>query len=833
MMKSVLLFLLTLFFFPFASGDCLSSSLWENLARRHLQPPLKRVSPVVPREIKAPKKDYEKEFEEKLREAESYFDSKEESPSGRLYRASLEELYFLPFKDHHLAWKNSGLRPTIFVVLGGEVEPDDLVRNSAAEEVPFESLSSRVRRALSERDIRRAYLLKSPLFIGPSGSLRLEKVALFLSVKTCPVILVNGRLQVRESVVAAFDPEKRDFSSRRPISHREADLYGVQEPRPYILALDGGSLLVSQSYIKGLGYRTLFGGFGLGSKHWIHFGLRYSPLKLLLRPGSSTVVLYKNLIEGCFNGFYGIHLLNGLILKNRFAGNWKYGVNIHDWSNIYVAGNTIEGTRLAHGIIFSRVVSGIVYGNISLGNKGAGIMLDRVSTGQIVRNLLAGNRLGGLSLIEGARGSPIIIERNLLLRNYPYGLFIRNSSKILVRRNLFVHNLGPGVKVITADLSHQVYRNLALDPYREMSWAWLEENVFRENLEGDLKTLRGGAVGLKNNQFAPQMLILTGEVRKYNHLVLQKPLLILKGYGDPRWHEAPLFYEKAFDLTLSLLTYFVKEGHPEARTVKGLILSLPPAIITSTIPRKVLMMEANPPCARRWFLSAALRGEPNAMVFLGGLELKYALAPPRTALKWLVLGALYGGKDGFLMLRWAAPWWGLTGEEVFQALEEILSETDCSGTKLPPWPELMEGCRPDPQWAEVLRARLRKVLHESGYCTEGAAVEKVWEYLEDEGLAESKTLLERQLQNIRALIEKKNAGRLAFYKKLEEISGDLRRALAESDPMVMRVIAREEEKRKWQEFFQQKTFAEDLKLIREFESALPAPKPPKMDSYLQ
>lgn len=801
-----------------------STSLWERLAKRELSSPPEGAVPIVPRKIAAVEKDYQVEYERMVKEAESYVIHEDDVPKGSVYAASLDELYFLPFKDHYFGWMKLGVRPRLFVILHGKVGLSDLERASAVERLPLSSLSLRVRKALAGRGIRKAYLLKAPIFVGETGCLSIKREALFLSVKTAPVILVNGKLRVVESVVAAFDPERRDFASRRPISYREADLYGVQEPRPYVLAFSGGTLVVYRSYIRGLGYRNLMGGFGIGCKNWLYFGLRSSPFLLLVHPELPTAIFYENRVEDCFMGFYGYNLRKGLVLKNHFVRNWKYGVNIHDWSRVYIAGNTVERTRLAHGIILSRYCLGTVYGNLSVKNAGAGVMLDRLSSARIAGNLLWRNDSGGISLLESGKTGNIVVERNLIAHNYPYGLFVRNSSGVLVRKNAFVHNLGPGAKVITADISSQLYRNLFLDPYREVAWAWFEDNTFKENLDSDLKTMRGGAVGLENNRFFPQMLILDGEARRYNHLILKEPLVIIKGYGNPKWHQSASFLEESYRYTFSVISYFLKEGHPEARTAKGLMMSFP-LTITSDIPRKLIKEKFKPKCARKWLLSAALRGDPDAMVILGGLELRYSLAPKDVALKWLVLGALYGGRDGFLMLEWAPRWWNIPEGRSFEAFRDVLSEVDCARISLPPWPELLGGCSPDSKWADRLISRLRKVLYESGFCA-GGSYEKVWNYLRREGLSKARADLEKHLRETRLLIREKNLRRLAYYEKLEHMSKELREALSEGDPVVLRMVSKEREKLKWQRFQFERILSEDWGLVCGFAKKM-ATSPPE------
>ncbi|NPA15735.1 MAG: right-handed parallel beta-helix repeat-containing protein [Deferribacteres bacterium] len=802
----------------------LSTSLWEHLAKRRLSSPPKKVVPVVPEKITVPERDYKAEFERTLKEVESYINREEKLTKGRIYSTELEELLFLPFKDHYLSWEKLGVHPRLFVVLGGKVEPEDLVKLSAAEKLSLDSLSPRVKKVLAQKKIDRVYLLKEPVFVGPSGFLKLQNVAFLLSVRTCPAILVNGRMLIAKSLVAAFDPDKRDFASRRPISYREADLYGVQEPRPYILALSGGTLIVHHSYIRGLGYRTLMGGFGIGGKNWLFFGIRRNPFLLFLKADTPTMaVLYKNRVEDCFMGFYGYNLRKGLIVRNHFVRNWKYGINIHDWSNVYIAGNVVEGTRLAHGIILSRYCSGTIYGNFSLKNRGAGIMLERFSMGRIARNLLWRNYSGGISLLESGGAGVAVIEHNLLLHNYPYGLFVRNSSGILVKKNRFVHNLGPGAKVITADISFQIYRNLGLDPYREVAWAWFESNIFNENLDSDLETLRGGAVGLENNRFSPQMLILGGEARKYNYLVLKKPYLVIKGYGNPVWHQVEPVSERVYRVSVSVISHLLKAQNPEARTAEGLMMSIPPSVV-SDIPRRLVRGEVKPECARMWLLSAALRGDPNAMVLLGVLELKYSLAPHKTALRWIALGTLYGGRDGFFVLQWAPRWWGLPDGAGYHALEEVLRGVKCSGISLLPWPEALDGCVPYADWAERLRNRLRNLVEESGFCGEHASASTVWGYLERKSLREARRDLESYLEEIKNFIKNKNMGRIAYYRELDRMSEELKKALAESDPSIMRVVAKETEKEMWHRVWFEKNFAKDLGLICGFEKEIPIPR---------
>ena len=806
-------------------------SFFESLSKKELARPLARKVPVKPERVQVPRVDYQREFQEKLRLVREAFSALPKLPRGKIYEASIEEFYFLPFRCHFLFWKMAAPESRIFIILKGEVGLEDLAKTPALRRIPLNELSANIKEEVQKKGLKGPYLLVHPVFVASSALLRIENSLLLLSVKTAPVILSNGKLLIKDSIVGVFDPETGDWAEHSPVSHREADLYGVHHHRPYLLVVGKGEFLARGSYFRGLGYRGLFGSFGLGAKAWFREAFARDPVLFLLNRGRPRAILYTNQVEDCFMGFYGFGLARSLIVKNFFFRNWKYGVNIHDWSQVYVGGNTVVGTHLAHGIILSRYCSGTIYGNLSLRNGGAGVMLDRLSMGRIASNLLSGNKLGGVSIIEN-QGA--IVEKNLILRNQNYGILVRNSQKVLIRENQIIHNFGPGIKIITADISSHLYRELYLDPYREISWAWVEGNYFRENIGGDLKTLRGGAVALKNNRFFPQMLNLAGEARNYNHLLFKRDLLIIPGYGDPTWHEEPPVLEALFRTTDLLVQRLIGVEHPEGRTLQGLLLSLPPKVIYSGLPRKVEEGKVEPVCARKWFLSAALQGEPKAMALLGALELKYHLAPSETALKWLALAALYGEGSGAFLLRWGPRWWGNSEKEGFRALREVLSTVDCSGKELPPWPELLGSCRPLGPWAKRLRSSLRQVLHESGFC-EGKEVryQKVWEYLKRESLKEAHRKFGLIISSVKEQIQERNRKKLAYYQMLDRLSEELKRALAEGDPEIRSLWAKEKTRKSWQEYFSKKTLGEDLRLMREFLQKIPAEETLRLEEWVR
>ncbi len=774
---------------------------------------------IVPHPMTAPHYDAVGELTKQLATLKKIFsDTPITKKRGQIYLAPLLHFSWLPLKDHLIFFTENGI-DQILIISGGTVSIEDIATiKEAATFIPVEQVKGALHQELVQRGIERAVFLKLPIFITSTGGLLVHNVALLMDVKRAPVILANGNLRIDHAVVAAAQDNPPAYVPMAPISHQDANLYGVQHPRPYILALDASTLAIGYSLIEGLGYRNLFGGFGIGAKQWPIF-FSCDPKLLLLKPGTPHVYLYKNTIKDCFMGFYSNLLKKAIIVGNHLIGNWKYGFNIHDWSNVYIANNIVEQTHLAHGIIFSRYSKGIIYHNLTMNNGGAGIMLDRLSDSIVVANFCYGNKTGGITIQEAAN---VTLEGNILMRNSIFGLFVRNSQAVLAQANEFIHNIGPGAKVITADLSRMVYRNLLIDIYKRVSWTWLRENKFEQNLRGDISLQRGGAAGLERNHFVPQMRLLTGEARLYNHLVLERPLLVISGEGNPRWVQRKLFMVDSRRLMDRLLSAFAQRGNIESLTIYGIDKVSGFAELSSSLyPLRILRMRpVDVGCARQWLLSAALQGEPTAMSYLGLIKLKYPQngSDITNGLRWLTRAIIFGGKDAPLLYEWAPRIFGISDERAHKIFREETKNLDCTNFSPPPWPAKKNLCGIQHSWKRLLQQRFRTILTYSRYCysSQNKRSSSLWHYALKRMTQMKKRSFKLALNQYKKMLNEKNIKKRHYYRELERLQADMKKELLNEDPQLMRLFTKKEEFSKVQSFILQRTLAEDIKRLHAF-----------------
>ncbi len=493
---------------------------------------------------------------------------------------------FLPLNEYFVKWgKNSKQK---FIFLGAGVYSLDMIWNKL-----------KGKDVISKKG--NIFTLHAPIFISKDSTLVIKNQELRLNVDKAPVI-VNGKLYIGNSKIIAWDTKKNKYAEQHKYSKEDFYLYGKVSPRPYIIGIRDGKLIFVNSLIKGLGYRGLFGSFGVGLSTWTTKQIKFGLLNKLLGSSCSSGIFIGNEFADNYMGFYSNEACNVVFIGNYVHDSLQYGFDPHDWSkNMIVAYNYFKKTKKAHGIVFSRFVNGTIFGNILENNYGAGIMLDRCSNAFISDNLLFANTLGGISIIESDEN---YIENNVLARNNSYGIYVRNSLNTYVNGNKLIRNIGAGIDVANADITYQVYRNLFLDKYHEASSAWIENNDFYYNLACDVKSTNGGAIALYKNNFLSNSNILCKSIRRYLYDVItfqNKKPIIIKGYGNKKLvgyedlDTVPVIENILFDLA--------KEKSVNSRTALGVIeLGLP---------------DKNKKDGLNWLISSASQGDVFGFLHLG------------------------------------------------------------------------------------------------------------------------------------------------------------------------------------------------------------------------
>ncbi|TCK05278.1 right-handed parallel beta-helix repeat-containing protein [Phorcysia thermohydrogeniphila] len=607
----------------------LKEDVYEKAIKKFFVVPPKGTVKIVPKRLSF-KPEKVKEAEEKLKKLtpeEVLKAVPKKCNGGKFYFLPVKYLYFLPFREYYIKWWEEAPNLKILVLTKGNFSLEWLWKKIKNDKV-------------IEKD-GDAYILKVPVIVARGANLVIRNTELRMALEPgCP-ILVIGKIFIISSKVVAWDTKNNKFSPLPHIAKENFYLYGTQKQRPYILAIRSGKLIIVDSYFSGLGYKGLFSSFGLGLNTWVSKKLKVSPVvKLLDMPVSreqpelkrvnklvrslleqeySTGIFLGNDIIANYMGFYSNEARNVVFVGNYVKDNALYNYDPHDWTkNQLVAYNVFENAGKAHGLIFSRFTTGVVIGNVSVGNHGAGIMMDRKSEAIIYRNVVFGNRLGGISLLESDRN---FIVNNVVTRNRSYGIYLRNSLDVFVKGNRIFKNPSYGFEVAAADIGYQIYRNLYTDPYHMAASAWLEENDFHLNFAGEVMVANGGAIALYKNEFYPQPRLFMGDISKYTDEIMRnqdKEPVVIPGYGilEERKKVRPDVsgYLERIELNL------VRAGNDESRTAIG-VLKLFKAHKEAEEYGESAKTRAEKREGIKWLLSAASRGETQGLVILGANSL--------------------------------------------------------------------------------------------------------------------------------------------------------------------------------------------------------------------
>jgi poly(beta-D-mannuronate) C5 epimerase len=260
--------------------------------------------------------------------------------------------------------------------------------------------------------------LRAPLLIEAGASLHVGAAAgsaeLRLSQSHGAFIASLGSLFIQE---AALDGRRLEEDA--PGATADAAF------RPFLVVYDAGHLVIASSRLAAMGYDAP-AAYGVT----LTTSDRTDPATD--RP---SALIHDSEFRDLYYGFYS-HAAKGVdIVGSRYIDSVHYGIDPHDGTeDLWIAGNVVRGTRIAHGIIASREVRNIIiHNNRSLGNAGSGIALDRgVTTAVISGNLVTGNVGNGIVLYES---HDIVVAGNRIARNAGNGIRLRHSSDVWLGGN--------------------------------------------------------------------------------------------------------------------------------------------------------------------------------------------------------------------------------------------------------------------------------------------------------------------------------------------------------------------------------------------------------------
>ncbi|HMR29763.1 MAG TPA: NosD domain-containing protein [Geminicoccaceae bacterium] len=264
--------------------------------------------------------------------------------------------------------------------------------------------------------------LGAPLLVEAGAALHIGAAAgsaeLRLDQARGAFVVSHGLLDIRDASISGRRPDGAPATGVGP------------DFRPFLLVNDAGRLVIDGSRLAHLGYDAPTA-----------YGVTLSTTERIGEPAARpSALIHDSTFRDLHYGFYSHGAAAVDILDSRYLDCVVYGIDPHDGtSDMLVAGNTVQGTRIAHGIIASRRVADIVvHDNRSIGNAGSGIALDRGVTGAVVAgNLVTGNAANGITLYES---HDVTLAGNRIVRNGRNGIRLRQAAGIWIAGNIVVGN---------------------------------------------------------------------------------------------------------------------------------------------------------------------------------------------------------------------------------------------------------------------------------------------------------------------------------------------------------------------------------------------------------
>lgn len=717
---------------------------------------------------------------------------------------------FLPFGEYYIEWIKKRHEEKVAIIRNGSLTINEL----------FHILK---RKRLAYRK-GRVLVFKVPVYISPGASLTVKGVKWGLGA---PVI-TSGLLYINNSQVFPWDLKKNCISVIPKLTYKDYYLVGRMSPRPYIKTLKGGKLIILNSKFKYLGFRGLSSSYGISvvgwpfrkkfvetpvlyllySDKWHHnFGLTRLA-KDLKKDKTIGIIVGSDFIEN-FMGFFSNEADNVFLIGNIYRNNYQYNIDPHDWTkSIIVSYNWVEGAHKAHGIIYSRFVSGAVIENVSINNHGAGIMMDRCSNSFVHRNLTMNNDLGGISLLESDNN---ILTNNIVMRNHNYGVFARNSLNTYLNSNSIVHNIGFGEEVAIADLSKFTYRNFIIDKYHMASSSWNESNVFIENLNGEAKSIRG-AFGFYKNQFKylyPSFLL--GDLAPYTMEVVRKQdkePVIIPGKGNPEWIGVNL--PDVRKSILKLEKYLWRRGNDTAATDYSLYLLWNQFENIN----KFLKGYNVPYSFKKGFkllVKRASEGDRKALTFLGILLLSYA--PNSYNSEALIMtseGALLGSPSAQYILTVLPIISNISERKIESSIQKAVKRIESGRLVKCKLLRLSPSVCSYPENLHLLRETEREILREKS----ARNYNSFSQFFKNKVSLMQKRILEKRISSMKDQIKERNSKFYYFFSHEKELKINNPLYINPEIILSFKKEAKKRAKVSFQKLFLKKHKERDMELIR-------------------
>lgn len=358
-----------------------------------------------------------------------------------------------------------------------------------------------------------SFLAKVPIIVSHNGILLIdEKDRLLLSEERGSFLVNAGGLYIFDSQVIAWRE-----STQTP-AHYTGDRKSF---RPFLTSLGGSFSYLINSYFESLGAKAQRMSWGVSFMTHTSGTIEKSPAETAvdIKAPPSGWIIGSTFVDMYF-GFFSYEAEDIAIINNVYINNIVYGIDPHDRSSgLIIAKNKVYGTVEKHGIIISREVNeSYIFDNEVYDNNRSGIMLDRSSEHNIVAyNKSYDNGGDGITIYESSHN---LLWGNKVYSNKEHGIRVRNSIDVSVQNNAIVGNLGTAVYFHIRDLSDHDYRDLILDPYKQVvsgdvAGGFMGFNgtgaIFAENVE----SLKLGNLNLRANGKGRGSLGLMGDLLAY------------------------------------------------------------------------------------------------------------------------------------------------------------------------------------------------------------------------------------------------------------------------------------------------------------------------------
>lgn len=398
------------------------------------------------------------------------------STNFRIILASLAQTY--TGENNQAVVNAQGTRgPVALSIRAGDVTLADLQALSAAQGSPP----------------RPDGALTLPVVIWPDATLRLapgERMALARDAGA--FVLSMGAMEIDGATVEVSGPENPHTPSFTP----------------FVTVVSGGSLLIQDATLRGLGFgqTAKFSGLSVAGN--------------LLTHDKGSVVIRDSLFEGL--NVVSIAGVSGAVVSgNTFLNSRDNALNLANAPRSSVEGNIFAGTsptnaiRLDQGSAYARVDR-----NLFLSGDRVAVLINGASDHVQVRDNVIWQRAGaGVKFLRSSCG---LAEGNVILDNRQKGVEVRKSDGTVVRDNLIVGNRSAGVWVSAQARDAQTS---------------ITGNIFAANGAG-LSAATGAEILMQGNNFAKQLpRLLDGDISRLTNSVVVDlrgavPLRIKNGRAD-------------------------------------------------------------------------------------------------------------------------------------------------------------------------------------------------------------------------------------------------------------------------------------------------------------